>query len=97
LRLDDIDGIVLSYMYNKDLLKAFNGNIGSPERILEVIKDICERTGKPVALSFHTEQRYIEEFKKIGTFPVFNDPAESVRALQMLRNYWRVKESDDRF
>jgi acetyltransferase len=97
LRLDDIDGIVLSYMYNKDLLKAFNGNIGSPERILEVIKDICERTGKPVALSFHTEQRYIEEFRKIGTFPVFNDPAESVRALQMLRNYWRVKESDDRF
>jgi len=97
LRLDDIDGIVLSYMYNEEMLKAFSGNIGSPERILEIIKDICERTGKPIALSFHTERSYIEEFKKIGTFPVFNDPVESVRALQMLRNYWRVKDSDGHF
>jgi len=97
LTLDDIDGIVLSYMYSKEMLMTFSGKIGSPERILEVIKDICERTGKPIALSFRTERYYIEEFKKIGTFPVFNDPAESVRALQMLLNYWRVKGSDGRF
>jgi hypothetical protein len=57
--------------------------------MLNLPKKMCEKTGKPIALSFFAERQYVEEFKKLNSFPVFNDPVESVRALGMLREYWR--------
>jgi hypothetical protein len=44
---------------------------------------------KPIALSFLSERRYIEEYKKNTPFPVFNDPVESVQGLRKNRNYWK--------
>jgi acetyltransferase len=95
LILDNIDGIVLSYMYSEEMSRFFNAEIGGAEQILRSIKDICERTGKPIALSLFAERRYIEEFKKTGIFPVFNDQEESVRALRILRNYRRGRIGED--
>ena len=92
LELDDIDGLVLSFMYEPEMVKIFGGRVGSPEQMLKFIKEMCEKANKPIALSFFAERQYIEEFKRINTFPIFNDSVESVRALRMLRDYWRGRE-----
>ncbi|HBF42540.1 MAG TPA: hypothetical protein DDW42_02705 [Desulfobacteraceae bacterium] len=92
LALDGIDGVVLSFMYEPEMIKIFGGEIGSPEQMLKFTRKMCEESNKPIALSFFAERRYIEEFKSINTFPVFNDSVESVRALRMLRDYWRRKD-----
>lgn len=95
LVFDNIDGIVLSYMYSEEMSRLFNAEIGGVEQVLESIKNICKRTGKPIALSLFAERHYTEEFKKTGIFPVFNDLEESVRALRMLRNYWQGRIGED--
>lgn len=92
LTLDDIDGVVLSFMYEPEMIKIFGGEIGSPEQMLNFIRKLCKQSNKPIALSFFAERRYIEDFKRLNTFPVFNDPVESVRGLRLLRDYWRGKE-----
>ncbi len=92
LALDYIDGLVLSFMYEPEMAKMFGGEIGSPQQMLKFTRNMCEGTGKPIALSFFAERPCIEEFKSINTFPVFNNPVESVRALSMLRDYWRGRE-----
>ena len=89
LELKDIDGLVLSFMFEPEMVKIFGGEVGSPEQMLKLMKKMCEEHNKPIALSFFAERRYIEEFKSINTFPVFNDSVESVRALRMLRDYWQ--------
>jgi acyl-CoA synthetase (NDP forming) len=92
LELKDIDGIVLSFMFEPEMVEIFGGKVGSPEQILKLMKKMCEEHNKPIALSFFAERRYIEEFKSINTFPLFNDSVESVRALRMLRDYWQGRE-----
>ena len=92
LALDNIDGVVLSFMYEPEMAKMFGGRIGSPEQMLNFIKKICQEHNKPIALSFFSERQHIEDFKKLNTFPVFNDPVESVRGLRILRSYWKGKE-----
>jgi len=88
LALDSIDGVVLSFMYEPEMAKIFGGEIGSPEQMLNFTKKMCQEYNKPIALSFFSERRHIEDFKKLNTFPVFNDPVESVQALRLLRDYW---------
>jgi len=92
LALDDIDGLVLSFLYDPEIAKIFGGVVGSPEQMLTFLKNLCERTGKPIAFSLIAERQYINEFKRANTFPVFNDPEESVRAMRMLRDYWRMRD-----
>jgi acetyltransferase len=94
LALDDIDGLVLSFLYDPEIAKIFGGVVGSPEQMLIFLKKLCERTGKPIAFSLIAERQYINEFKKINTFPVFNNPEESVRAMRMLRDYCRFSIDD---
>ena len=93
LALEDIDGVVLSFMYEPEMVKMFGRGIGTPEQMLNFIKKMSEESNKPIALSFFSERRHIEEFKRLNTFPAFNDPVESVRALRLLRDYWRGKET----
>ena len=93
LSLDNIDGIVLSLIYHEEMsLFSLDDEILTPENILGNVKTICERMGKPIALSIFAERHFIEKFKRIGTFPVFNDPHESVRALRMTGDYWRGRD-----
>ena len=92
LALDYIDGLVLSFMYEPEMAKIFGGEMATPQQMLKFTRQMCEGTGKPIALSFFAERGCIEEFKGINTFPVFNDPVESVHALSMLRDYWRGRE-----
>ena len=89
LTLDDIDGVVLSFMYEPEMVKIFGGEIGSPEQMLKFMRRMCKENNKPIALSFFAEKQYIEDFKRLNTFPVFNDPVESVRGLRLLRDYWQ--------
>ena len=91
LALDDIDGVVLSFMYEPEMVKIFGDVIGTPEQMLNFIKKMSQEYNKPIALSFFAERQYIETFKRLNTFPVFNDPVESVRGLRLLRDYWQKK------
>jgi len=93
LALEDIDGVVLSFMYEPEMVKLFGGGIGTPEQMLNFTRMMSQEHNKPIALSFFSERRHIEDFKRLNTFPVFNDPVESVRALRLLRDYWRGKEA----
>lgn len=86
LALDGIDGVVLSFMYEPEMVKMFGGGIGSPEQMLNFVGKMCKENNKPIALSFFAERQYIEAFKRLNTFPVFNDPVESVMALRLLRD-----------
>ena len=73
------------------MAKIFGGGIGSPEEVLNFIGKMCKENNKPIALSFFAERQTIEAFKRLNTFPVFNDPVESVRGLRLLRDYWQEK------
>jgi len=96
LALDDIDGVVLSFMYEPEMVKIFGGGIGSPEQMLKFTKKLCAKNNKPIALSFFAERQHIDDFKGLNIFPVFNDPVESVRGLRLLRDYWQGRERNQR-
>jgi hypothetical protein len=64
--------------------RFFRDGVASPGQILEFFKGLCERMDKPIALSFFSRRENVEEFKKLGIFPVFNDALESVLALRVL-------------
>ena len=93
LALDNIDGVILSFMYEPEMVKMFGEGIGRPEQMLNFIGKMCKEKNKPIALSFFAERQHIEEFKRLNTFPVFNDPVESVRGLHLLMNYWQKKDT----
>jgi len=87
LALDDIDGIALSFMYGPTMAKMIGEEIAQPDKLLDLFQKISDGAGKPIGLSFFSERRHIEQLKAIDSFPVFNDPVESVQALSMLRDY----------
>ncbi|MBL0712451.1 MAG: CoA-binding protein [Desulfosarcina sp.] len=87
LALDDINGIVLSFMYGPEIAKMIGKETAEPGKFLDIFEQISNDAGKPIGLSFFAERRQIEQLKALNTFPVFNDPVESVLALRMLRDY----------
>ncbi|MBU2550788.1 MAG: CoA-binding protein [Proteobacteria bacterium] len=93
LALDDIDGLVLSLMYSPVVARMMDRGMEDRSLLLDFFKAIGEKHDKPIALSFFAERTDIEEFKRIGAFPVFNDAVESVKALSLLRHYWRGREN----
>ncbi|HDZ90142.1 MAG TPA: hypothetical protein ENH37_05640 [Deltaproteobacteria bacterium] len=92
LKLDHIDAVVLSFMYEPQMARLFGKGVGTSEQILSFVGKLCKDTGKPIALSFFAERKFIEGFKSLSTFPVFNDPVESVKGLALLWDYWRGRE-----
>jgi acyl-CoA synthetase (NDP forming) len=94
LALDHIDGLVLSFLYEPQMITIFGRGIGTPGQIMMFFKALCEENNKPIAVSLIGEREYVEEFKKLNIFPVFNDPVESVRALRVLRDYWRGRSAE---
>ncbi len=84
LALDSIDGIVLCHMYEPEMMRMLQGEIGSPDQILKFFKRLSEKAGKPIALSFFGRRDQVRELQKRGVYPVFNDAMESVRAMRML-------------
>jgi len=94
LALEHIDGLVLSFMYEPEMASIFAQRIGTPEQMLNFAKRMSQTHNKPIGLSFFGERRNIEDFKRLNSFPVFNDPVESVRALRFLRDYWRTREAE---
>ena len=91
LSLDNIDGLVLSFMYEPEMAKIFGGEMASPEQMLNFIRNLSQKYRKPIALSFFSDRRYIEDFNRLNIFPVFNDPVEGVKGLRLLRDYRRGK------
>jgi len=92
LALPDIDGLVISFMYEPGMFTLFGGKIGAPQQILKFIRRLSQEFHKPITLSFFSDQEHIEEFKELNTYPVFGDPVESVQAMRILRDYWRARE-----
>jgi acetate---CoA ligase (ADP-forming) len=93
LKLTEIDGMVLSFMYEPEMVKMFADGIGTPEQMLGFAAKMSRSHNKPIALSFFAEKRHIEAFRNLRLFPVFNDPVESVRGLRLLRDYWQGRET----
>jgi len=91
LTLGDINGMVLSLMYDPDIGKAFGSVDNMMELLLNFLNELGEKVKKPVAVSFFSERKHIDEIKELGIFPVFNNPVESVQALSLLRSYWARK------
>ena len=98
IELENIDGLVLSFIYDPEAEKIFGRKIGPPERILEFLRDLSQTKNKPIAFCPFAQRDDIEEFKKLAIFPVFNDPVECVLALRFLRDYWgnrtRIRSTD---
>ncbi|RLC02706.1 MAG: hypothetical protein DRH34_06895 [Deltaproteobacteria bacterium] len=91
LALDNIDGMVLSIMYGPEIAKMFGKEMTKLDKLLDIFTQISKEANKPIGLSFFAERRYIEQLKAVNTFPVFNDPEESVLAIKMLWDYSRRK------
>jgi len=91
LALDNIDGMVLSIMYGPEIAKMFGKEMSKLDKLLDIFTQISKKANKPIGLSFFAEQRYIEQLKAMNTFPVFNNPEESVLAIKMLWDYSRRK------
>ena len=91
LALDNIDGMVLSIMYGPEIAKMFGKEMTRLDKLLDIFTQISKEANKPIGLSFFAERRYIEQLKAVNTFPVFNDPEESVLAIKMLWDYSRKK------
>ncbi|MEJ2716819.1 MAG: CoA-binding protein [Deltaproteobacteria bacterium] len=95
LSLEYIDGLVLCLNYTPRFERMF-GNTGNlREPFLTALKQLCMEKRKPVSVSFFSEKMYIDAFKRMDLFPVFTTPEESVRALRMLRDYWRNRLAAD--
>ena len=91
LALDNIDGMVLSIMYGPEIAKMFGKEMSRLDKLLDIFTQISKEANKPIGLSFFAERRYIEQLKAVNTFPVFNDPEESVLAIKILWDYSRKK------
>ena len=91
LKLDHIHGMVLAMFYDPEIAKLFGQGKDSIQEMLDFLDVTMNACKKPIALSFLSERQYIEAYKKISPFPVFNDPVESVRALRKNRNYWKAR------
>jgi len=89
LKLDHIDGMVLALFYDPELAKLLGQGKDRIQEMLDFLDVTMNAYNKPIALSFLSERQYIEEYKKISSFPVFNDPVESVQGLRKNRNYWK--------
>ena len=75
--------------YDPEIAKLFGQGKDRIQEMLDFLDVTMNACKKPIALSFLSERRYIEEYKKISPFPVFNDPVESIQALRKNRNYWK--------
>lgn len=89
LQLDEIDGLAISMLYGSQVAQVFGNGVDFRGLMLDFLRDLSKKNGKPVSLSSFAERQYIEDFKKMDSLPVFNDPVESVRALRISRDYWR--------
>jgi len=87
LALEYIDGLALCFMYGPEMARMLGEELKHPAMLLDFIKKMSVKAGKPIGLSFFAERKYIEQLKAVNTFPVFNAPEESVLALKMLRDY----------
>lgn len=89
LELEEIDGLAISMLYGPQIAKVFWDGVDFRGLMLDFLMDLSKKNDKPISLSFFTERQYIEDFKKMDSLPVFNDPVESIRALRISRDYWR--------
>ena len=91
LKLDQIDGMVLALFYDPGIAKLLGQGSDNTQQLLDFLEGTMNACNKPIALSFLSERQYVEAYKKISPFPVFNDPVESVQALRKNRNYWKAR------
>jgi acyl-CoA synthetase (NDP forming) len=91
LKLDYIDGMVLALFYDPEIAKLLGQGSDDTQQMLDFLKATMSAYNKPIALSFLSERQYIEKYKRMSPFPVFNDPEESIQGLRKNRNYWKKR------
>jgi acetyltransferase len=91
LKLDHIDGMVLALFYDPGIAKLLGHGDDNTQQLLDFLDGTMKACNKPIALSFLSERHYVEEYKTMSPFPVFNDPVQSVQGLRTNRNYWKKR------
>jgi hypothetical protein len=93
LNLDEIDGAVISFVWDSRLTEIMGSAHITHGLVLAFFQALCDRAKKPISLSFIAERQEIDKFKEVNTFPVFNTPEESVQALRFLHDYWKNEQT----
>jgi len=57
-------------MSEPEMVKMFGDGIGTPEQMLDFARRMSREHNKPIGLSFFSERRHIEDFKRLETFPL---------------------------
>ena len=76
-----IDALMLSFIY------LVNGPGASIGNIFPMLKKLHENFKKPIALTITGNPRHINDMRRDTDFPIFECPAQAIRALAMLRNH----------
>jgi acetyltransferase len=85
LKMDGVDGMVFMHTY----MVGPDGD--RSQRLFERLHELSVETGKPVAVHADTVASEVSRLKQVLPGPVFQEPSDAVRALALLRDYWKVE------
>ncbi len=82
LRMDGVDGMVFMHTY----MVGPEGD--RSQELFERLHEVSVRVDKPVAVHADTVASEVSRLKQVLPGPVFAEPADAVRALALLRDYY---------
>jgi acetyltransferase len=85
LRMDGVDGMVFMHTY----IVGPDGD--RSQQLFERLHELSQSTNKPVAVYADTIATEVSRLKQVLPGPVFSEPSDAVRALALLRDYWRAE------
>jgi acetyltransferase len=88
LQMDGVDGMVFMHTY----MVGPDGD--RSQRLFERLHEMSIETNQPVAVHADTVASEVSRLKQVLPGPVFQEPSDAVRALALLRDYWRAEVPD---
>lgn len=85
LKMDGVDGMVFMHTY----MVGPDGD--RSQHLFEKLHEMSLATQKPVAVHADTVAGEVSRLKQVLPGPVFQEPSDAVRALALLRDYWRAE------
>jgi len=86
LKIEGVDGILFQH--------GASGEEREPSRrLVQAMKDLCHKYGKPVAFCYFTDDEELGVIKKAVNFPVFMEPDDALSALAVSRDHYRKKNT----
>ncbi|MCB2224968.1 MAG: acetate--CoA ligase family protein [Actinobacteria bacterium] len=84
LAMDGVDGMVFMHTY----MVGPDGD--RSQRLFERLHEMSLELHKPVAVHADTVAGEVSRLKQVLPGPVFQEPSDAVRALALLRDYWKA-------